>query len=35
MGLIELPMVALIGLLVGTLMAAAAVVWLARSVSIA
>jgi len=35
MGLIELPMIALIGLLVGTLTTAAAVVWLARSVSIA
>ena len=35
MGLVELPMIALIGLLVGTVTIAAAVVWLARSVSIA
>jgi hypothetical protein len=31
---IELPMIALIGLLVGTVTIAAAVVWLARSISI-
>lgn len=35
MGSIELPMIALIGLLVVTVTIAAAVVWLAKSVSIA
>lgn len=35
MGSIELPMIALLGLLVGTVTIAAAVVWLAKSVSIA
>jgi|GEM_PF-1064261 hypothetical protein len=35
MGSIELPMIALIGLLAGTVTMAAAVVWLAKSVSIA
>jgi hypothetical protein len=35
MGSIELPMIALLGLLVATLTTAAAVVWLAKSVSVA
>lgn len=35
MGSIELPMIALLGLLIGTVTIAAAVVWLAKSVSIA
>lgn len=35
MGSIELPMIALLGLLVGTVTIAAAIVWLAKSVSIA
>jgi hypothetical protein len=35
MGPVELPMIALIGLLVGTMTIAAAVVWLAKSVLIA
>ncbi len=35
MGSVELPMIALVGLLVGTVTISAAVVWLAKSVSIA
>lgn len=35
MGSVELPMIALIGLLFGTVTIASAVVWLAKSVSIA
>jgi hypothetical protein len=35
MALVELPAIALVGLLAGTVTIAAAVVWLAKSVSIA
>ena len=35
MELVELPTIALVGLLAGTMTIAAAVVWLAKSVSIA